>query len=306
MLFSNYILAQFNNNVNQSPNFFVEDIKKLPKDVKDYFNPVPINSLQQINGCCVYGYLREFDDEFGPAGSLYYIGEGRACRPTEKHNNVNTPNSNLIIIFTDNISKDTATEYEIILIKHYGRIDIHTGILLNKTSGVNNWGPFGKIYETIPCKFCGDKFAINSAIKLHELSCNKNPNKKVHELTGKTFTKVQCKYCNMVFSKGSGVLFHETYYCKNNPNKKTKPVKADYKLDICIFCSKELGSNVIKSHESMCDKNPSKIDSSLKGKTIPKETCQFCQQQFGYGPGITRHIKSCKDNPSRITRKYKK
>jgi hypothetical protein len=306
MLFSKHILPHEIDSVNQPQNLFVEDISNLPEYIKNYLNPTLLTHIKQLSGCCVYGYLREHDDEYGPSGSLYYIGEGRSNRPSEKHNNVKTPDPSLIVIFSDNITKDTATNYEIILINHYGRIDIHTGILMNKTSGANNWGPLGKVYETTQCKFCGEHFAKNSAILLHEMFCINNPNKKIHKYAGKKFTKAPCKYCNKLFSIGNGIVFHETYYCTHNPNKKPPLVKSKPAIVSCKFCSSNIATNNIKAHESRCLHNPNKIANPLTGKLIEKESCPFCHQLFGQGTGITRHVKSCKENPKRITRKYKK
>lgn len=78
----------------------------------------------------VYAYLRE-------DGTPYYIGKGSGNRITAKHKNEVRPpkNKNNIIILEKNLSNIGALAIERRMIQWYGRIDLQTGILRNKTDG---------------------------------------------------------------------------------------------------------------------------------------------------------------------------
>lgn len=85
----------------------------------------------------VYAFLRSSDSARGKKGSPYYIGKGKGRRrfadygrccplPKDKRNN---------IILRRDITEQEAFEWERFYIAHYGRVDIGTGILRNKSEG---------------------------------------------------------------------------------------------------------------------------------------------------------------------------
>ena len=75
-----------------------------------------------------YAYLRE--DK-----SPYYIGKGKGRRAYQKHNGFYPPSKNKIIILKQNITEEEAFKHEIYMIAVFGRKDLGTGILHNKTDG---------------------------------------------------------------------------------------------------------------------------------------------------------------------------
>jgi len=84
----------------------------------------------------VYAYLRDKSSKTAPVGSPYYIGKGKAQRAYAPHANVSRPkDKRLICLVAQNLTELGAIALERRLIKWYGRKDLGTGILLNRTDG---------------------------------------------------------------------------------------------------------------------------------------------------------------------------
>lgn len=86
-----------------------------------------------MNNYYVYAYLRE-------DGTPYYIGKGKDRRAWEQHRcngkGVHTPaDYKRIVLLHEDLTEDAAFTLEIKLIKQYGRQDLQTGILKNRTTG---------------------------------------------------------------------------------------------------------------------------------------------------------------------------
>jgi hypothetical protein len=69
-------------------------------------------------------------------GTPYYIGKGQKNRAFQNHGDIPVPKDKSRIIFLiENVAEKEALEYEKEMIKFYGRKDLGTGPLLNRTNG---------------------------------------------------------------------------------------------------------------------------------------------------------------------------
>ena len=83
----------------------------------------------------VYAYLRNKDSITGKTGTPYYIGKGIGNRAYVKHFASVPKNQSNIIFIEQNLTEQQAHDLEKKLIAEYGRKDLGTGILHNRTDG---------------------------------------------------------------------------------------------------------------------------------------------------------------------------
>ena len=95
----------------------------------------------------VYQYLRSNKSKYGEIGSPYYIGKGKENRAYDTHHTFYPPKDKLRIqILSKNMNEADAFQLEMLLIHLYGRIDLDSGCLRNKTDGGD--GTSGRVVST--------------------------------------------------------------------------------------------------------------------------------------------------------------
>lgn len=124
---------------------FIDDLL-VDSTLAARLQPRSFTSKHDLHGHTVYAYLREEDDEYGPAGSVRYVGEGVVGRAISKDHGVRVPtDKKFIVILTDRIVKVEGLELENKLVKLFGKICDGTGILENIKDGGGGFGRTGLV-----------------------------------------------------------------------------------------------------------------------------------------------------------------
>lgn len=197
----------------------------------------------------VYAYLRKSDN------TPYYIGKGCRTRMFSKQHSVTVPkDKSQIQLIASNLTESMAHSVEIMLIGQYGRKDLGTGILHNRTDGGE--GSSGAVVSP------ETRLKISLALKGRKLP----PRNKDH--------------CDNI--------------AKSLKGKTTGPHSSEHKQRISnsLKGKEKTAAQLQKFHETTKSRKQSGIKG--KKRTINLVTCPHCGTSGGGGNMTRYHFEKCK------------
>jgi hypothetical protein len=140
----------------------------------------------------IYSYISK------RTGLPYYIGKGKGDRYKDKNHSVTVPTDpSRIIIMESNLTEIGAFALERFYIRWYGRRDIETGILLNRTDGGEGRSGSTPYNKGIPNPQQRERFLTNNPMKNPEIAKKVAEKNRGVEPSNKILTTFtwHCKQC---------------------------------------------------------------------------------------------------------------
>jgi len=197
----------------------------------------------------VYAYLRNKDSNTSQAGTPYYIGKGTGRRAWRHHrHDITQPPTNklLIVILEKNLTEIGSFAIERRIIRWYGRVDIGTGILRNRTDGGDGTSGYRMpqaVKDEISKRNKGRKTgkpAWNAGLKMPP----RNPDITIQIIA----TKIRLGHLSSTKGMKYGKQKNPSDKPKWNSGKKVGKQRNPAKRIICPHCKKEGGASNMKRH----------------------------------------------------------
>lgn len=200
-------------------------------------------------------YLRSTDSLNGAKGSPYYIGKGYANRAWDWHSHIKKPKSRSdIIVVQDNLTEFVSHSLEMWLIKLWGRINIKTGILHNKSAGGEGISGYRHSIET------------KNIISEHSKNRSLKTRKKLSEAGKKRVQSDSCKEKMRIIAKN-------------------RPPMSEYT---------RTKISIAQTGKTCSEKTKIKMSEIKKGIPKPKIQCPHCGLIGGVPQLKRYHFDNCK------------
>ena len=241
-------------------------------------------------GYYVYAYLRKKDH------MPYYIGKGCGKRAWIKHYNVNTPiNKQLIVIMESNLTELGAFALERRYIKWYGRKELNTGILLNRTEGGEGASRpghlnamYGKTHTEEAKQHIGNCTSQRNKNSRWYNNGIKNTLQIVHPGEGWILGRINQKPTTQGWHWYNNGKIQITNPCKPEGSEWVLGKLVEKIKKNCIVCNKEFIVTPCYKIYKCCGKA-----CSLKSRPQVKKNCLMCNKEFYVFRSIANIRKNC-------------
>lgn len=234
----------------------------------------------------VYAYIRNTDYNAAVAGTPYYIGKGKGRRYLQKHGKIPVPiNVHCIVLLETNLTEIGAFALERRYIKWWGRKDLGTGVLLNRTDGGD--GSSGRVVDPMTV----ERISKLNTGKVRSVLTRQNIS---NSLRGKKKSLEHVKRNSESHRGKTQSQITKDKRAKSNTGKK-RSIETKNRISIAnsnqSLETRNKRSASLLNH-TVSDITRSKISASVKN--IPKEKCLHCNKVASPSNISRWHNNNCK------------